>query len=429
MAVATTSRPRVPVLARPTQAELRRSQWTWLAGGLALAFSIPFVLTDLVSIDRDVYYGVFVGAVFAFAGAWLRFGVASPRRVLAHHWPGGIILGLAFVAVMAAIVPTRAGNAASERSGVRRGDRLARRRLRVRRRRDSVRFPDRRGLLRLHRDAVLERRRGKVAIGALALAVSLLFHRRLSPRLLRLPRRKAAQASRRGCHLERADTGDAEPRRLADHSRRPARQRRRTQLRHRHVPATPSDNRSHQPARAPAILDELVGGSRENRARSDRLRRRLAGHLARLLRARDVSTERAHDADARMRLESVSKIWTAVLIHQLAEDGSLRLSDTVERWLPGLLPYGRRITIAQLLTHTSGLIDNNDVAKNPDAYIALVTDPALKAQLLRVKRRFEQRRRPSSRPPSGSSSPHSSRYSASPARSSTTRTSASRSSA
>ena len=80
MAVATTSRPRVPVLARPTQAELRRSQWTWLAGGLALAFSIPFVLTDLVSIDRDLYYGVFVGAVFAFAGAWLRFGVASPRR-------------------------------------------------------------------------------------------------------------------------------------------------------------------------------------------------------------------------------------------------------------------------------------------------------------------------------------------------------------
>ena len=71
-----------------------------------------------------------------------------------------------------------------------------------------------------------------------------------------------------------------------------------------------------------------------------------------------------------MRLESVSKIWTAVLIHQLAEAGTLRLSDTVERWLPGLLPYGDRITVAQLLVHTSGLIDNNDVAKNPDAYLA-----------------------------------------------------------
>jgi len=95
-------------------------------------------------------------------------------------------------------------------------------------------------------------------------------------------------------------------------------------------------------------------------------------------------------ADARMRLESVSKIWTAVLIHQLAEAGTLRLSDTVERWLPGMLPYGDRITVAQLLVHTSGLIDNNDVATNPAAYLALVTDPALKARLVRIARRFEQ---------------------------------------
>ena len=79
-----------------------------------------------------------------------------------------------------------------------------------------------------------------------------------------------------------------------------------------------------------------------------------------------------------------------LLIHQLAEAGTLRLSDTVERWLPGMLPYGDRITVAQLLVHTSGLIDNNDVAKNPEAYLAQVTDPVLKAQLLRVARRLEQ---------------------------------------
>ena len=34
-----------------------------------------------------------------------------------------------------------------------------------------------------------------------------------------------------------------------------------------------------------------------------------------------------------MRLESVSKIWTAVLVLQLAEQGRLGLDDTVERWL------------------------------------------------------------------------------------------------
>jgi D-alanyl-D-alanine carboxypeptidase len=55
-----------------------------------------------------------------------------------------------------------------------------------------------------------------------------------------------------------------------------------------------------------------------------------------------------------MRLESVGKIWTAALTLRLADQGRLRLGDTVERWLPGLLPYGNRITIRQLLTMTSG---------------------------------------------------------------------------
>ena len=94
--------------------------------------------------------------------------------------------------------------------------------------------------------------------------------------------------------------------------------------------------------------------------------------------------------DARMRLESVSKIWTGVLIHQLAESGTLRLSDTVERWLPGLLPYGDRITVAQLLIHTSGLIDNNDIAKNPAAYLAQVKRPGVKGPAPRRRARLAQ---------------------------------------
>ena len=54
----------------------------------------------------------------------------------------------------------------------------------------------------------------------------------------------------------------------------------------------------------------------------------------------NVETGEAMTPDARMRLESVSKIWTGTLIHQLAEDGTLRLTDTVATWLPGLLPDG-----------------------------------------------------------------------------------------
>lgn len=91
-------------------------------------------------------------------------------------------------------------------------------------------------------------------------------------------------------------------------------------------------------------------------------------------------------ADARMRLESVSKIYTATLILQLAQTGKLRVGDTVARWLPGLLPYGRRITIRQLLTMSSGLIDNNDFTNASEnvkrIHLGRVKNARLRAQLL-----------------------------------------------
>ena len=90
-----------------------------------------------------------------------------------------------------------------------------------------------------------------------------------------------------------------------------------------------------------------------------------------------------------MRLESVSKIYTAALVLLLAQDGRLRVDDTVERWLPGMLPYGSRITIRQLLTMRSGLIDNNDFATDPAAYLADVRDPRLRSRLTRLARRAE----------------------------------------
>lgn len=65
-------------------------------------------------------------------------------------------------------------------------------------------------------------------------------------------------------------------------------------------------------------------------------------------------------ADARFRVGSVTKTFVALLALRLAADGRLRLGDTVERWLPGLLPDGRRITIRQLLAHRSGLADYVD---------------------------------------------------------------------
>lgn len=57
------------------------------------------------------------------------------------------------------------------------------------------------------------------------------------------------------------------------------------------------------------------------------------------------------------RVGSVTKSFTATLVLQLAAEGKLGLEDSVERWLPGLVPNGDRITVRQLLDHTSGIAD------------------------------------------------------------------------
>jgi D-alanyl-D-alanine carboxypeptidase len=59
----------------------------------------------------------------------------------------------------------------------------------------------------------------------------------------------------------------------------------------------------------------------------------------------------------RFRIASHTKTYVATVVLQLVSEGKLRLEDTVEQWLPGLVPNGDEITIRQLLNHTSGLFD------------------------------------------------------------------------
>lgn len=58
---------------------------------------------------------------------------------------------------------------------------------------------------------------------------------------------------------------------------------------------------------------------------------------------------------------SVSKQFTAMAIHLLAQDGKLSLDDDVRKHLPELHDFGKTITIRHLLHHTSGLRDQWDL--------------------------------------------------------------------
>lgn len=66
-------------------------------------------------------------------------------------------------------------------------------------------------------------------------------------------------------------------------------------------------------------------------------------------------------AEQLFRAGSITKSFIATVTLQLVEQGRLGLTDTVQRWLPGLLPRGGEITVRQLLQHTSGIADDEQL--------------------------------------------------------------------
>jgi D-alanyl-D-alanine carboxypeptidase len=81
-------------------------------------------------------------------------------------------------------------------------------------------------------------------------------------------------------------------------------------------------------------------------------------HITTVVRGqRDLTTATPMRRDDKLRIGSITKSFTAVVVLQLAAEGRIALSDTVEQWLPGLVPGGAAITVGQLLNHTSGLAE------------------------------------------------------------------------
>ncbi|WP_041289364.1 serine hydrolase domain-containing protein [Kribbella flavida] len=73
----------------------------------------------------------------------------------------------------------------------------------------------------------------------------------------------------------------------------------------------------------------------------------------------DLEAGRPRELGEQFSVGSGAKAFTAAAMLTLEAEGRLSLTDTVEQWLPGMVRGngndGRRITIGQLLTHTSGL--------------------------------------------------------------------------
>ncbi len=84
----------------------------------------------------------------------------------------------------------------------------------------------------------------------------------------------------------------------------------------------------------------------------------------------NLATRRPMRASDRFRVGSTTKTFVSAVVLQLAGEGKLALDDSVERWLPGLVPNGAAITVHHLLNHASGLADY--APEDDDTFISRV---------------------------------------------------------
>jgi CubicO group peptidase (beta-lactamase class C family) len=89
----------------------------------------------------------------------------------------------------------------------------------------------------------------------------------------------------------------------------------------------------------------------------------------------DIAARTPATADTAYRIGSITKQFTAVMLLQLVEQGTVRLSDPVEKYLPeinrinGRAPHAPPVTFAQLATMTSG------IAREPEDLPAFLKGP------------------------------------------------------
>ncbi|GAA2403695.1 serine hydrolase domain-containing protein [Actinomadura vinacea] len=134
---------------------------------------------------------------------------------------------------------------------------------------------------------------------------------------------------------------------------------------HAGAPPALAANSTRTPATADRVqqsLDKLVqseypGALAAVRGRDGRTRHYTAG-------VGDVKTKAKVPVNGRVRIASNTKMFTATVVLQLVGEGKVELDAPIEKYLPNLVRGdgidGRKITVRQILQHTSGLADYDE---------------------------------------------------------------------
>ncbi|MEU4544190.1 serine hydrolase domain-containing protein [Nonomuraea dietziae] len=72
---------------------------------------------------------------------------------------------------------------------------------------------------------------------------------------------------------------------------------------------------------------------------------------------RDLKSGRPAVPEGHFRIGSVTKTFVATVVLQLVDEGKVKLDEPIGSYLPGVVPDGEKITVRQILNHTSHLYD------------------------------------------------------------------------
>ncbi len=90
---------------------------------------------------------------------------------------------------------------------------------------------------------------------------------------------------------------------------------------------------------------------------------------------RELRTMAKIDAQTNFRLASCTKQFTAMAVMLLVHDGKLRYDETLTEIIPDFPLYGKTITVRNLLNHTSGLPDYEDLMDAAEKVKGLTWSP------------------------------------------------------
>ena len=101
--MSTHSIPRATARAESIRSTGFSPHWTWLVRGLALGFVVPFVLTDVLELHRDLFYGLYALAVAALFASWSHATGYDLVGAVRRRWP----LALAILKAMPQSPPSK----------------------------------------------------------------------------------------------------------------------------------------------------------------------------------------------------------------------------------------------------------------------------------------------------------------------------------